>query len=186
MTRPLRCSASTGAASMAWGWRQIVCRRDVPWASQRTPPTRHVITCCLNLPSFRAGRERVPRVRRRQKLGVRPAALPQLLADNNAVAVHGPNPAPLVGQARVQGNIRGEPRVRPYEVRAVDARGHEALHKGYQLDLDSEVDLCVLWTFMSPSTPSRRRRRGKRTRAGTQRPSQTWSATPSPHAAQSE
>ena len=138
------------------------------------------------LPPLTPGRERVPRVGLRQKLGVRPAALADLSPRDHPIAVDGPDPAPLVGQARVQGDVRREPRVRPYEVRAVDARRHEALHKRDELDLDPEVDLCVLWIFMSPSTPSRRRRRGKRTRARTQRLSQTWSATPSPHAAQSE
>ena len=117
---------------------------------------------------------------------LRAAALAELSPRDHPVAVDRPDPAPLVGQARVQSDVGREPRIRPYHIRAVDAGRHEALHKSYQLDLDSEVDLCVLWTFMSPSTPSRRRRRGKRTRAGTQRLSQTWSATPSPHAAQSE
>ena len=95
------------------------------------------------LPSLVPRRERVPRVRLRQKLGVRPAALAELSPRDHPVAVDRPDPAPLVGQARVQGDVRREPRVRPYEVRAVDARSHEALHKRDELDFHSEVDLCV-------------------------------------------
>ena len=167
---------------------------------------------------------------------MRAAALTDLLPRDHPIAVHGPDPAPLVGQARVQGDVRGEPRVRPYEVRAVDAGRHEPLHERDELDLDPEVDLCVfdlevgdanvlvsLHAIAETATPRRRRlldgvhatpstrrlglhaigrardadaiaapstpREGKArqgTRAGTQRLSQTWSATPSPHAAQSE
>ena len=40
----------------------------------------------------------------------------------------------------MQSDVRGQPIVRPYEIRAVEARRHEALHERDELDLDPEVD----------------------------------------------